>query len=374
MPAWPDALDEVLAEPGLVRPVFQPIVDLERGVACGFETLARFASALDMPPPAWIEAAYRFGKGERLEALLLDTGLDAAADLPTDCFLTVNVSPRALISQEVAAVLARRTSLARIVLEVTEQADVEDYAGLRAVIARIRAAGGSIAVDDAGAGYASLSHILALRPEFVKLDRGLVSGIDRDEAKRAVVESLKTLSGRIGAQVVAEGVERTEEAAALQLLGVPLAQGYALGRPAPAMAPIDPEVTRALRAGWPQAAVNETVARAVEPAAAALRSDGAAAVERLLADQPARHVAILDRRGRPIALFCRDGASERSPMRVEAREPIADVARRALTRPASQRFDPLVCCDAHGRYQGMVKVERLIETLAALVECRDDSE
>src|SRR5689334_280984 len=168
---WPDAIAAVLADRMLVRPVFQPIVDIERGVACGYEALARFDSPLEAPPPAWIEAAYRLGKGELLEAALLERGLDAAVDLPPNCFLTVNVSPRALVSPQVAAVLAERDSLAAIVLEVTEQAEVDDYAALERVIDRVRAAGGALAVDDAGAGYASLSHILALRPEFVKLDR-----------------------------------------------------------------------------------------------------------------------------------------------------------------------------------------------------------
>ena len=362
---WPDAIEEVLTDPGQVRPVFQPIVDIQRGVACGFEALARFDSPLDAPPPAWIEAAYRLGRGERLEALLLDRGLDAVADLPPNCFLTVNVTPRALVSPEVRETLAARDSLDAIDLEVTEQAEVEDYEELAEVIASVRAAGGALAVDDAGAGYASLSHILALRPEFVKLDRGLVSGIDRDEAKRAVVESLGTFAGRVDAWLVAEGVEHADEAAALQRLGVPLAQGYGLGRPAPAMAELAPAVTEFLLASRPQDAEEATVEPIVEPVPPTRRSG------QLMPGGSARHVAIVDDRGRPLALFSRDSASERPAMRVEAREPITAVARRALTRPVAQRFDPLVCCDGRGTYQGLVNVERLIERLAALVEDKE---
>jgi EAL domain-containing protein (putative c-di-GMP-specific phosphodiesterase class I) len=362
---WPDAIDGVLAEPGLVRPVFQPIVDIQRGGACGFEALARFESPLDAPPPAWIEAAYRLGAGERLEALLLARGLDAASDLPPNCFLTVNVSPRALVSPSVAAVLAERRSLAKIVLEVTEQAEVEDYAELQRVIAAVRDAGGALAVDDAGAGYASLSHILALRPEFVKLDRGLVSGIDGDEAKRAVVESLGTFAGRLDAWLVAEGVERAEEAAALQRIGVPLAQGYGLGRPAPAMTPLDPSVAASLTESLPLHSEDATVEAIVEAVPGVPRAGGT------VPPGPERHVAILDGRDRPLALHCRESSSERPAMRVEAREPIAAVARRALTRPPAQRFDPLVCCDGRGAYRGLVNVERLIERLAALVEDKE---
>jgi hypothetical protein len=282
------------------------------------------------------------------------------------------VTPRALISPEVAEVLARQGSLAAVVLEVTEQAEVDDYPTLERVIAGVRAAGGALAVDDAGAGYASLSHILALRPEFVKLDRGLVSGIDRDEAKRAVVESLGTFAGRIDSWLVAEGIEQGAEAAALQALGVPLGQGYGLGRPAPTMGPIDPQVAERLRSTRPPRAPEPGVAPIVEAAPTALRSDGWAGVERALASGPDRHITILDSRMRPVALLVGDSATERTPMRVEAREPITAVARRALTRPPAQRFDPLVCCDGRGRYEGLVKVERLIERLAALVEGKEE--
>lgn len=364
---WPDAIEAVLGDPSLVRPVFQPIVDIQRGAACGYEALARFDSALDAPPPAWVEAAYRLGAGERFEATLLGRGLDAATQLPPNCFLTVNVTPRALVSAEVAAVLAERPSLDAIVLEVTEQAEVGDYAELEEVIGRVRAAGGALAVDDAGAGNASLGRILALRPEFVKLDRGLVSGIDHDEAKRAVVESLGTFAGRVDAWLVAEGVERLEEAAALQRLEVPLAQGYGLGRPGPAMAPLAPAVAHSLLASLPGTRAEATVEPLVEPIVSVSRGHGA------IPDGHERFVVIVDDRDRPLALFSRDSASERPAMRVEGRESLATVARRALTRPPTQRFDPLVCCDGRGAYVGLVTVERLIERLAVLVEGKEEA-
>ena len=360
--AWPDALAQVLAEPGLVKPVFQPIVDLERGAAAGFEALARFHSKLKAPPPFWIEAAYRLGRGAELEALLLERGLASRPDVPPSSFLALNVSPRGLMSRDVEALLLRTESLAGVVIEVTEQAEVEDYARLQQVIARIREAGGRLAIDDAGAGYASLSHILALRPEFVKLDRGLVSGIDRDQAKRGVVESLAMFTGRIGARLVAEGVETEAEMAALQRIGTPLAQGYALGRPVAAMAEIEPEVAERVRAARPPRSDSPLVEPIVEPVDAVVRRDTSE-----LTSQGPRHVAIVDFHNKPVALLVRDSASERMPMCIQASESLADAARRALTRPPAERFDPLVCCDSTGHYVGLVKVERLIESLAALV-------
>src|SRR3954453_9522669 len=235
---WTAALGQVLSEPELIRPVFQPIVDLERGVACGYEMLARFVSPIKAAPPTWLDEASGRGLGERLEAMLVEIGLDAMSWVPDNCFLTINVSPGALACDDVAQLLASRTSLEGLVIEVTEQAVVEDYSQLEFVLAALRPAGAAIAVDDAGAGYASLRHIVALRPQFVKLDRWLVADLDRDEAKLAVVESLMTFASRIDAWIIAEGIERAEEMEALQGLRVPLAQGYWLGLPSPGMDPV----------------------------------------------------------------------------------------------------------------------------------------
>src|SRR3954447_4460351 len=102
---WSDALAQILAEPELVRPVFQPIVDLERGVACGYEMLARFVSPIKAAPPAWLDQAARRGLATRLEAMRVEIGLDAMSWVPESCFLTINVSPAALASDEVAPLL-----------------------------------------------------------------------------------------------------------------------------------------------------------------------------------------------------------------------------------------------------------------------------
>ena len=236
--AWSEALERVLADPERVRPLFQPIVDLDRGVAIGYEMLARFVAPIDAPPPQWLAEADRRGLGPRLEALLVESGLSALEWVPDNCFLTINVSPRALGAPEVEAVLAARESLEGVVIEVTEQAVVHDYIHFDYVLRSLRAAGAAIAVDDAGAGYASLQHIVALRPQFVKLDASLVAGLDGDDAKLAVIEALGTFSSRIDAWMVAEGVERSEEVTALQSLRVPLAQGFGLGRPSSAMEPV----------------------------------------------------------------------------------------------------------------------------------------
>jgi EAL domain-containing protein (putative c-di-GMP-specific phosphodiesterase class I) len=369
---WTDAIDRVLSEPELVRPVFQPIVDLERGVAIGYEVLARFRSPIDASPTAWVAQAERRGLGPQLEAMLVEAGLQALGRVPENCFLAINVSPQALASGTVAAMLASRTSLEGVVIEVTEQAVVDDYEDLEYVLRALRAAGAAIAVDDAGAGYASLQHIVALRPQFVKLDRSLVAGLDHDDAKLAVIEALGTFSSRIDAWMVAEGVERPEEMEALQQLRVPLAQGFWLGAPIAAMEPVADDQRDQIC--FHQPAPDAGVAGLVEPApATALAAGGEGIAQTFAAHLGLEHVVVLDAGKRPVAVVPRQGlfgggARERPAMRVDLREGLAGVARRAITRPFAERFDPLVCCDGRGRYVGIVKVERLIEGLAALLD------
>lgn len=233
---WPDALARVVAEPGLVRPVLQPIVDLKRGMVCGYELLARFTGPPHEPPDAWFGAAAENRRSGELEALMIQKGLRLRHTLPPNCFLTLNVSPRSLLSRHVQDVLRAGRPLDGVVLEVTEQTPVDDPGVLVAALSPLRTAGARVAVDDAGSAYASLRQIMALRPEFVKVDRAFIAGVDRDETKAAMVQMLGEFASRIDAWVVAEGVERREELDALIRLRVPMSQGYLLGRPTAGMA------------------------------------------------------------------------------------------------------------------------------------------
>jgi EAL domain-containing protein (putative c-di-GMP-specific phosphodiesterase class I) len=127
----------------------------------------------------------------------------------------------------------------RLILELTEHTAIEDYAKLVAALRVLRRAGTRIAIDDTGSGYSSLGHILKLAPDFIKLDRDLVSGIDVDPVRRALAASLVSFAAETGAQIIAEGVETEDELHVLRRLGVRNAQGYHLGRPAPLEAPAD---------------------------------------------------------------------------------------------------------------------------------------
>src|SRR3954469_24990870 len=157
--------------------------------------------------------------------------LAAGPALPPNCFLSANIGPEAVLAEPAREVFAAAGDLRGVVVEITEQTAVVDYAALIAALAPVRAAGALLAVDDAGAGFASLRHIAVLRPDFVKVDRELVAGIDLDETKAAAVEALGAFTSRLDAWLIAEGVETTAELDRLLSLRVPLAQGYGLGEP-----------------------------------------------------------------------------------------------------------------------------------------------
>ena len=209
-------------------PVFQPIVDLESRATVGFEGLIRFADA--SPPDKVFAEAARCGAAIDLEAGTLRTILEASRNLPASAWLNVNVSADLVLAGEPLASILR-TEDRRIVIELTEHAEVSDYRALRAAIERLRPAV-RLAVDDAGAGYASFRHILELRPDYVKLARAIVHRVDRDPARQALVAGMVQFAAKTGAEIVAEGVESEAEVNELRRLRVALGQGYRLGRPA----------------------------------------------------------------------------------------------------------------------------------------------
>ena len=231
-----------IIDEGAFAPVFQPIVHLGLDSIVGYEALTRFKDGTD-PEVAFAEAA-SVGLGAELEAATLRAALTAAESLPQSAWLNVNASPELILAGEPLRSLVRG-SRRPLVLEVTEHAAIADYPAFRAAMA---AFGPSVrfAIDDAGAGFASLRHILELRPAFVKLDRWLVSGIETDEARKAMIVGLRHFSRETGCQLIAEGIETDREFATLRSLDISLGQGYLLGRPK-AAAPVEPASGRSPR-------------------------------------------------------------------------------------------------------------------------------
>ena len=224
-------ISEVLGT-GAFDPVFQPILNLPTGDLWGFEALTRFRADCNRSPDQWFADATGVGLGVALELATARKALAVAREFPNTTRVSLNVSPETILDARLHGVLAD-WPVDRIVLEVTEHVSVGDYDRIARSLAAFRARGLRLAVDDAGAGYASFRHILSLQPDIIKLDMSLVRGIDTDSGRRALAAALIGFAAETGARIVAEGVETHAELATLRELGVCAAQGYLLGRPVP---------------------------------------------------------------------------------------------------------------------------------------------
>jgi EAL domain-containing protein (putative c-di-GMP-specific phosphodiesterase class I) len=162
----------------------------------------------------------------------IQLAMSALPSLPDDIYLAINVSPQTVLSGALARGL-QTANLPRIMLEVTEHAAVSSYDSLLAELRPLRERGMRLAVDDAGAGYSGLQHILQLQPDLIKLDMALTRHVDLDPARRALAAALISFARDTNCTIVAEGVETASELAALRAIGASAAQGYFLGRPMP---------------------------------------------------------------------------------------------------------------------------------------------
>ena len=356
------ALDAVLA--GVRLPVmhFQPIVDLKRGTVVGYEGLARFPGPPpQLPPDRWFLGAQARGKRMLLEALVARLAIRSREQLPPDTFLSVNVSPVFLLSRECNLLLQEIGDLSRIVLEITEGDRIHDYKAFRMRLDDVRNRGGNVAIDDTGSGYASLKHVMELRPQFVKLDRFFVENCHAEPAKSAFIHMIGETADRMDAWLVAEGIENELEMEELMRHGVPLGQGYYLGRPDPAMLPLA-EVIR------------ESIMMHVQPNSgpglwqhleSAPLCETVAEAELHVTAAPQMVAVVVDTLQRPMRFV------ENHPlvgircmsemMRVQVTSGVAEVLRRAMGRPLALRFDPLVVIGERGEFHGLLRIDHLAQ-------------
>jgi EAL domain-containing protein (putative c-di-GMP-specific phosphodiesterase class I) len=229
-PAKGDILS-ILGGPEQLRVHLQPVIDLHTGAVWGLEALARFPGHPQPGPAAWFKSAIRAGWGPALETVALCGALDVLDALPDGMTLTVNLSPKALLRPDVTELLLDAAP-ARLLVEITEHEPVHDYPALLRALADLRNAGLRIGIDDFGAGHSSLRHVLQLSPDVVKLDISIIRNVDVDPSRQALVEAMLAFCSRIGADVIAEGVEEPGELVTLLDLGVGYGQGWFLARPA----------------------------------------------------------------------------------------------------------------------------------------------
>jgi EAL domain-containing protein (putative c-di-GMP-specific phosphodiesterase class I)/DNA-binding NarL/FixJ family response regulator len=212
--------------------VFQPIVDLASRDVVGHEALSRFAGHPTRGPEQWFAEAHAVGLGAELELWAVRIACERSHRLPAGTFLAVNVSPATAERPDLLAMLVS-AHVDHVVLEVTEHAPVDDYPRFRIAIGRMRELGARLAIDDAGAGFASLRHILELDAELIKLDGSLTHSLDADPRRRSLASALIEFGRESGAAVLAEHIESELQLHELRRLGVRYGQGYHLGRPEP---------------------------------------------------------------------------------------------------------------------------------------------
>lgn len=342
---------------------FQPIAELEGGAVTGYEALCRFPAVFGAPPDVCFAEARSLGLGREVESMVFQQTLEIRNHLPRNCFLSVNISPEFLVSGMCDA-LAGHPDLTGLVFEVTEEASITDYTAVRQCLADVRRRGAMIAVDDAGSGYASLNHILEIKPEFIKIDRRIVQNCHLDRAKSTLIEMLGAAANRMDAWILAEGIECAGELEELILLGVPLAQGYFLGKPFAAMADIPEEASRIL-SRRPHASEIPSLLGifCASPGYPHLES----ATWALQESSEQTVAVVIDRWQRPVQVL------HRHPLlglrllpaflRVQlASEPL-EVLQRTMLRPPECRFDPVILISPEGHFLGFLEIDRLLNSV-----------
>lgn len=212
--------------------VTQPIVELSSGRIVAWEALARFGGEPEWAPDRWFADARRVGRVVDLELLAVAEALALQSRLPEPGHVALNVGPETVLSDGFLALLAD-APCDRITVELTEHERFADYCDLQERTTEFRRRGALLSIDDTGAGYSSLTHILRMRPDVIKLDRDLTFGIEDDLVRQALATALVTFADGIGASVVAEGIESQAAQDRLMDLGVRYGQGFHLGRPRP---------------------------------------------------------------------------------------------------------------------------------------------
>ncbi len=363
---WGRRIEDVIARPGVIRPHFQPLIDLERGTVAGYEMLARFEHPVGGSPAEWFAAASELGTVGELDAAVLGLARRALRTLPPNTFLSVNVTGTGVTSEAVLSEITRGPRLEPLVIEITEQSEIDDFERLAASAALFRERGAMLAIDDAGAGYASLQRIIAVRPQFIKLDRSLITDIHGDDVKAAATEMMGALASRMDAWIVAEGVERLGELERLLQMRVPLAQGYLFAKPTPNFERLDASWASQVPTGREDDGSPIALIERVQPAMAA--ADREELSWRFGEDPMLEHLPVIDADEKVVSLVDRGaflvGEHGRTvPMRVGPAAATTDLLRRAMARPRRERLAPLVCCDEFGRYLGIVRVERLVDAV-----------
>ena len=348
---------------GSLAPIFhyQPIADLHKGHVVGYEALVRFPAAMQMPPDRVFQMAQSLGKRLGIEEVVSRAVFSGRGLLPQDCFLTVNISSLFLLSEGWDRVMSDVTGLERIVIEITEGDRIDDYPQMRKHMDRVRTMGGTIAIDDTGSGYASLKHVMELRPDFIKLDRFFVENCHAERAKSALIRTLCNAAFSLNASVIAEGIETQDEVGELIQLAVPLGQGYFLGRPAPVMHTLPLELATSIRARVQAVAQACSVESLITHC---VTCGSAAEAQELVTSGSTLCAVVVNEHGHPTALIELHAhlgvRSVPDLVCVPKNCSLRDLVESALRRPADLRYDNVVAVDDKGVLTGVLLLHELL--------------
>ena len=356
------------------RVSYQPILDVARGTAAGYQAIThsdarRELRAVDVDEPGHPIAGpvtepaadVRSRTQAAAAAAAAHAALEAFPTLPRNTFISVTVPLALLADTCVRDVLGAYRDLSGIVLDIAEFS-VVPLEAVSAALESYRAAGAIIAVGGQGAAQPELTSIVRLKPAIIRLGRAWVRGVDRSEAKRSAIEVTGRLASQLDAWILAEGVTTSAELRALAGLDVPLAQGPFIGE----AQQFWPDIERTARTALPTSALpSDGVLRALLQQS--YTTTDLAAAQSVLPDTTGfDELVVLDEYRRPTALLEQDTAGEWVPgpvLAVNIDTPVADAVERAMARPRDTRFTPLACTDNAGRFLGVLRIERLMAHL-----------
>jgi EAL domain-containing protein (putative c-di-GMP-specific phosphodiesterase class I) len=347
-----------------VAMTYQPILDVARGVAAGYQAQV----ATDRPREVDLHTPWSLVEdpsGIRTAAAI-ESALAAFPTLPGNTFLSIPVGTEAVTTPAVRSALLSPKTLAGIVLDVVGPTGGDGARDLAAALDLYRAEGALIALGGNGAPQPELASIVRLKPAMIRLGREWIRDIDTSRSKRSAIEVIGALAGQLDAWIVAEGVSNPAELRVLAGLGVPLAQGGLIGEPKAVWPSIELSARTALPVR-PMAPTTDAVLRSlVQPAYTA--SDAAAAAAILPETTGFDVVVVVDDLNRPTGLLEQNeenGWTAGDVLAVNVETPVRDAVQRAMARPRSTRFSPLVCTDVEGRVLGVLRIERLMGHLSS---------
>jgi len=386
---------EIVERP-LLTCVYQPIVDLRSGEVFAWEALARTPAGSHFTSPTMLfDFAEEAGRIFSLEKTCRETAIKNFGQAAPGQKLFLNIHPRTMADPsfhpgETKALLDKYgISPSGVVLEITERHSTRDFALFHRTLEHYRQAGYRVAVDDVGTGYSGLYSIAEIRPEFIKIDMSLISGIDTNPVKRALIETFITFSDRVGCKIIAEGVETATELSCLVSLGVHYGQGFHLARPEyPKPTPLQGIAGLISRAGTENLSIIKCglpIGELAEPSVSLPRETPVPEVKRLM-DLADNNACVVLKGTRPVGLIMshhlnkllssqygaslyakRDAARimDREPLIVDAMEPVENVSKAAMSREKFKVYDHIVVTK-NGEFTGTVTVQKMLDSLARL--------